>query len=408
MPSLTFYYDVVCPYAYLGSTQVERLAEAAGIEVTWRPILLGGVYKALEAPQQPGQAMPPAKARLNTLDLLRQGELLGQKVSWHPRHPVRSVSAMRLLVGCPDEVRPALSHALYRTYWIEHGDISDRETLARVAADHGVGISIIDDPQVKQALFDTTAEAVGLGGFGVPIWKLTRDDGSERFWWGTDRLPLVAEALGVTDWPAVGSAQRTDDPLPITFFHDVSSPFSYLATTQIERIAAEEGTTIERVPILVGAVFKQIGTPIVPIMAASAPKARYYGQDMRDWAAHWGVPFQMPSAFPLRSVAPLRVMLQDPSTTHTLYRATWVEDRNIGDPEVLRAVLDDAGFDGEALVAGTQDPQIKARLIANTTRAVEAGACGVPSFQVGDALFWGQDRLEHVRQAVRGWTLDVG
>lgn len=403
MPRLTFHYDVVCPYAYLGSTQVERLAEAADVEVTWNPILLGGVFKAIEAPQQPGLSMPPAKARLNTLDLLRQGDLLGQPVAWHPRHPVRSVSAMRLLAGCPAAVRPALSHALYRTYWVEHDDLSDREVLARVASEHGVDVSVIDDPAVKQRLFDTTARAVELGGFGVPIWEVHFDDGTSRFWWGTDRIHLVAAALGVPDWPAPGDRPRSDDPHPITLFHDCSSPFSYLASTQVERVAAEEGTTVEWVPMLLGAVFKQIGTPIVPMMAASAPKARYYAQDMRDWAAHWGVPFTMPSAFPLRTVAPLRVMIQEPATTPHLYRAAWAEDRNIGDPEVLAAVLDEHGFDGAALVAGTQDPAVKAQLVANTSRAVQAGVCGAPSFLVDGVLFWGQDRLEQVRQAVRGW-----
>jgi len=407
MPTLTFYYDVVCPYAYLGSTQVERLAQVTGADLVWRPILLGGVFKSLQAPQEPARSMPPQKARLNTLDLLRQGDLLDQPVAWHPRHPVRSVAAMRLLVGCSEAVRPALTAALYQAYWVDHADISDRDTLARIAADHGVDIGIIDDPKVKQALFDTTAEAVELGGFGVPIFKVTFDDGTERFWWGTDRMHLVAEALGA-EWPAPEPCPPNDDPLPITFFHDVASPFSYLGSTQIARIAQEEGTRVEWVPILLGALFKQIGTPIVPLMAVSAAKARYYAQDMRDWAAHWGVPFHMPSAFPLRTVAPLRVMLQAPDTTPHLYRAAWAEDQDIGQPEVLARVLDAAGFDGEALVAGTQDPEVKARLVASTARALDAGVCGVPSFVVGDQLFWGQDRLEHVRQAVRGWRLDVG
>ena len=344
---------------------------------------------------------------LNTLDLLRQGDLMGQPVSWHPRHPVRSVSAMRLLVGCDDAVRPDLTAALYKAYWVDHEDISDRATLSRIAGEHGVDIAIIDDPAVKQALFDTTAEAVALGGFGVPIWKVRFDDGRERFWWGADRIHLVAEALGA-DWPAPGTAERTDDPLPITFFHDVSSPFSYLGSTQIARLAEEEGTTVAWVPILLGALFKEIGTPIVPLAAMNAAKARYYAQDMRDWSAHWGVPFRMPSAFPLRTVAPLRVMLQDPATTPHLYRAAWAEDRDIGQPEVLTAVLDEAGFDGAALLAGTQDPAVKAQLVANTARAVQTGVCGVPTFQVGDAIFWGQDRLEHVRQAVRGWRLPQG
>lgn len=405
MPVLTFYYDVVCPYAYLGSTLVDSLAERAGVEVVWRPILLGGLFKALEAPQEPARAMPPAKARLNSLDLLRQADLLGVDVAWHPRHPVRSVSAMRLLAGCPDAVRPALTRALYRTYWVEHGDISDRETLASLAAGHGVDIGVIDDPAVKQALFDNTAEALDLGGFGVPIWRVT--DGSvDRMWWGADRVHLVARALGV-DQPVPSPLPKTESPLPITFFHDFASPFSYLASTEIERLAAEEGTTVEWVPFLLGALFRSIGTPLVPIAAANRNKARYYLQDMQDHAAFRGVPFQMPSAFPFRTVTALRVALVEPAVTPHLYAAGWGQDLDIGDDDVIRGVLDDAGFDGRALVEATSDPRIKARLRANTERALAEGVCGVPTMQVGGALFWGQDRLEQVRQAVRGWHVNL-
>lgn len=402
MPTLTFYYDVVCPYAYLGSTQVQAIADAAGVALEWRPILLGGLFKSIEAPQEPARTMPPAKARLNTLDLVRQGDLLGQPIEWHPRHPVRSVSAMRLLVGCDPEVRPALTRALYHEYWVRHGDISDRATLARIADSHGVSDAVIDDPAVKAQLFENTAEATRIGGFGVPIWRITDDAGADRMWWGADRAHLVAAALGV-DWPAPAPRPPTERALPITFFHDFSSPFSYLGSTQVGRLAAEEGADVEWVPILLGALFKGIGTPDVPLLAMSAPKARYYAQDMRDWADHWGVPFQMPSHFPLRTVAPLRVALQEPAVTPHLYRAAWAEDRNIGDPAELVAVLNEAGFEGPALLAGTQDPSIKAALRANTERAVAAGVCGVPTCQVGGMLFWGQDRLEQVRQAVRGW-----
>ena len=403
MRTLTFYYDVVCPYAYLGSTQVQAIADAAGVELVWRPILLGGLFKSIEAPQEPARAMPPAKARLNTLDLVRQGDLLGQPISWHPRHPVRSVSAMRLLVGCEASRRPALTRALYHEYWVHHGDISDRSTLARLAAEHGVDPAVIDDPEVKAGLFENTAEAGRIGGFGVPIWRLTDDaDGTDRMWWGADRAHLVAAALGVAH-PPPSPRPKSENPLRISFFHDFSSPFSYLASTQIERLAAEEGAELEWVPFLLGALFRDIGTPDVPLLAMTAPKARYYGQDMRDWSAHWGVPFQMPSHFPLRTVAPLRVALVEPAVTPHLYRAAWAEDRNIGDPAELVAILDEAGFAGAALLARTQEPAVKAALRANTERAVSAGVCGVPTCQVGGMLFWGQDRLEQVRQAVRGW-----
>lgn len=401
MPVLTLYYDIVCPYAYLGATQAQAFADAMELELRWCPILLGGVFKALGTAQEPAATMSPAKARLNLLDMLRQAELLGVEAAWHPHHPVRTVRAMRLLVACPEAIRPALSLALYRAYWVEHRDVSDPAVLSEIALAHGVDPSLSTSSSAKEALFRTTAEAVELGGFGVPIWRLS-GEGHDRFWWGADRLPLVAAALG-RSWPAPSPYAPSSEPRPITFFHDFSSPFSYLGNAQIDALAEAEWATVERVPILLGALFSQIGTPNVPLLAMAPAKATYLARDMREQAATRGIPFTMPSAFPLRTVLPLRVALLQPDATHAIYQAAWVHNLNIGQPEVLRNILDDAGFSGAALIEATQDPAVKARLRANTERAHQAGACGVPTFQVGGQIFWGQDRLEQVRQAVRGW-----
>jgi 2-hydroxychromene-2-carboxylate isomerase len=404
---LTFYYDVACPYAYLGSTQAMAVADAAGAELVWRPILLGGLYKMLEAPQQPALSMPPAKARLNSLDLLRQADLLGAVVRWHPRHPVRTVEAMRLLVAADDGVRPALTAALYQTYWVDHGDVSDRATLARLGAKFGVDVARIDDPAVKEGLKKNTDEAFALGGFGVPIWRVQRSDGFDRMWWGTDRLHLVAQALGV-ERAFPEPFPKAEVGLPITFYHDFASPFSYLASTQIQALADQEGANVTWVPFLLGALFKEIGTPVVPILAANRHKAAYYARDMVDQARWLGVPFRMPSHFPLRTVTPLRVALQEPAATPHIYRAAWVEDRDIGNEAVLRGVLDEAGLNGASLIAGAQDPAVKLALVANTERARTQGLCGVPTCEVGGRIYWGVDRLEQVRQAVRGWRAAAG
>jgi 2-hydroxychromene-2-carboxylate isomerase len=187
----------------------------------------------------------------------------------------------------------------------------------------------------------------------------------------------------------------------------VSSPFSYLASTQIERIVAEHGAVLESCPILLGALFKEIGTADIPLFQMSPPRTRWFLKDMTDWAKAWGVPFHFPSVFPIRTVDACRAILVEPRTTASIYRAAWVDDRNVSDRDVLRAVLDDAGFDGSAILARTQEPAIKDLLRANTTRAKDAGACGVPSFQIGDVLFWGQDRLDQVAKALDGWVPQV-
>ena len=402
MPTLTLYYDIVCPYAYLGFSQARAFADAVGVTLVLRPILLGGVFKALDAPQEPARAMAPAKARLNLLDMLRQADLLGVPAAWHPRHPVRTVRAMRLLVGCPDDARAALTAALYRAYWVEHRDLADAAVVDGIARAHGVDPAVADSAAARDGLFAATSEAVALGGFGVPIWRLSGLDGPDRWWWGADRLPLVARALGRT-WPAPAPLPRAEAPRPVVFFHDFSSPFSYLASQQIEALVAEEGAELTWAPILVGALFNTIGTPNVPLLAMAPAKARYVGRDMHEQAEALGIPFRMPSHFPLRTVLPLRVALVRPAVTPAVYRAAWVDDADIGDPAVLRGVLDAAGFDGAGLVAAAEDSAVKLRLRENTAWAAQVGACGVPSFLVGGRLFWGQDRLEQVRQAIRGW-----
>ena len=187
---------------------------------------------------------------------------------------------------------------------------------------------------------------------------------------------------------------------PLEFWFDFSSPFAYLASTQVEALARRNGVALRYRPFLLGALFKAVGTPDVPLFEMTEPKRRYYAQDLEDWAAWWGLPFHFPSHFPVRTVLPLRVSLLDERSVLPLYRALWAEDRDIADPAVVRAVLDEAGLDGGALIAGTEDPAVKASLRQNNADAEALGVCGVPTFRVGEALYWGQDRLYRVNEAV--------
>lgn len=399
---VTFYYDVVCPYAYLASTRIETLAARCDATIRWVPILLGGVFRHAGGPDDPNLRLSAPRARLNLLDMHRWADRWGVPLTLPAEHPRRSVEAMRLLAGCPPDKRVMLSHELFRAYWVRGVDIADVGVLEGIARLLRVDPAVIRSAEAKQALYDSTAEAAGHGVFGVPAFVV---DG--ELIWGQDRLHLLADRLGAGR-PERSTATPVGGGGRVRFFHDFASPFSYLASTQVERVAQASGACVDWTPILLGALFRELGTPDVPLFEMSAPKRRYLGKDLDDWAAWWGVPFKFPTRFPIRTIGPLRVAIAEPAATPHLYRAAWAEDRPIDDPEVLRAVLDEAGFDGAALLERTADPEVKARLRANTEAAKAAGACGVPTFEVRRAggprvLFWGQDRLEMVGHALDGW-----
>jgi 2-hydroxychromene-2-carboxylate isomerase len=299
---------------------------------------------------------------------------------------------MRLIVATPADARPALSHALFRAYWVDGADFSDETTIDRIATDHGIDPVARHTAEAKQELHYRTAEAADAGVFGVPTFSV-----GDKIWWGQDRMHFVESALGGDPEiePSVAPGSTANGRV-LTFFHDFSSPFSYLASTQIERIAAQRGASVQWRPILLGALFKSIGTPNVPLFAMAPAKMRYVQRDLFEWSQWWGVGFDFPGVFPIRSVLALRVALQEPKATAPLYAAAWVEGRDISDPEVVGSILDAHGLDSPALVAGAQDPRIKQALRDNTAAAESAGACGVPTFQLGDVLIWGQDRLHMV------------
>ena len=95
MAHVDFYYDIVCPYAYLGSTQIQAIADRCGASVSYKPILLGGVLQSVGSPTVPMNAMPPSKARHNLLDMQRWADLWKVPFKFPNGHPRRSVGLRR-------------------------------------------------------------------------------------------------------------------------------------------------------------------------------------------------------------------------------------------------------------------------------------------------------------------------
>ena len=111
------FYDIVCPYAYLGSTQIEAVAERAGAEAVWKPFLLGGVLNAL-GNADPNAVMSEAKQRHNFLDMRRWAEHFDVPLNIAEGHPRRTVLAMRALLAAGEADRVSATEALFDSYWV--------------------------------------------------------------------------------------------------------------------------------------------------------------------------------------------------------------------------------------------------------------------------------------------------
>ncbi len=189
----------------------------------------------------------------------------------------------------------------------------------------------------------------------------------------------------------------------IEFFYDLSSPYSYLAATQLEAIAARHGATVAWKPMVLFAVFKASGNNMP---AAVAAKAAFMMKDLPRWSQQYGVPFQMNSRFPINAIKPMRLCLYGDEqgkagpVTLAAFRATWAEDRDVTSDETLRAIAKAGGIDPEQALAAIERPEIKERLKSNTDEAITRGVFGAPALFVGEELFWGNDRLHHVEAAL--------
>jgi 2-hydroxychromene-2-carboxylate isomerase len=191
----------------------------------------------------------------------------------------------------------------------------------------------------------------------------------------------------------------------IEFFFDFGSPTTYLANTQLPKLAKECGAQLAYRPMLLGGVFKATGNASPVTVPA---KGRWMGVDMQRWAERYGVPFAFNPHFPINTLPLMRgacgIQKRHPEALaryiDAVFEAMWVQPCNMGDPQVLAQVLGAAGFEAQEFMDLIADPQVKAQLISNTDEAVARGVFGAPSMFVGQHLFFGQDRLDFVRHAL--------
>lgn len=191
----------------------------------------------------------------------------------------------------------------------------------------------------------------------------------------------------------------------LEFFFDFGSPAAYLAWTQVGRVAADAGADLIMRPMLLGGVFKATGNAS-PVMVAA--KGKWMMGDLQLWAKRYGAAFTLPPGFPLNTLYLMRgaVALEGAPEFATyvkaVFEAMFARGENMADPAVIGQMLTEAGLDAQAIIASTQDDAVKERLKANTEEAVARGAFGAPTYFVGDQMFFGQDRLEFVAEALAG------
>lgn len=199
--------------------------------------------------------------------------------------------------------------------------------------------------------------------------------------------------------------------MKVEFLFDFVSPNAYLAHLVLPEIEARTGVAFDYIPVFLGGVFKATGnSPPFVTQEGVRNKPEYQALETRRFLARHGLEsrFAWNPHFPVNSLQILRGAIVAQYLGGTVYRgyvdavfaAMWRFPLKLDEPEVITEALRGAGLPAGDLLAGMRDPAVKAELTANTERAVEHGVFGLPSFFVGDELYFGKDRLREVEEAV--------
>lgn len=188
----------------------------------------------------------------------------------------------------------------------------------------------------------------------------------------------------------------------VDFYFDLVSPTAFLAYHRLRQLQEQYDLELVCKPMLLGGVFKSTGntTPI-----AIPAKGKYMLEaDIPRFSRRYAVDLNFNPHFPLNSLTMMRgaVAAQRLGCADAFieagFKAMWQQGKDLADPAVIVEVLAAAGLDGEAILEATQDPEVKAGLIANTEEAVARGAFGAPTMFVGDEMFFGQDRIDFIEE----------
>jgi len=191
----------------------------------------------------------------------------------------------------------------------------------------------------------------------------------------------------------------------IDFWYEFASPYSYLAAMRVEDVAGAAGVDVVWRPFLLGAIYKRMEMPMLP-MQLSPQKAAYMWMDVARQAKRYGLDFNKPVQFPQIGILAARVALVGkqegwcPAFSRGVYHANFVHGADISKKDVIGPILAEIGHDAEDIFERAATQAIKDELRAETDKAFDKGIFGVPTFFAGDQMFWGNDRLEQALEAV--------
>ena len=286
-----------------------------------------------------------------------------------------------------------------------------------------VGIRVVADhtgPAVAGRPVRVHARVTGVDGRKVKFAVRLEQDGREVMTGEHVRAVVDLERFLRSDAGSGGAAAKpsadarvnasTVSPPgpPVTFFFDVHSPWSYLASTLIGPLAGRHGASIVWRPIHLANLMERIGG--MRPLEQSRARVAWYEQDIVDRMAHHGLPYEPHPDYPLRPSRALRACVYAAERgcadafVRVVMRGYWFENKDISDVAVLQELADAVGLGPRPLTEIVVDPDYKLAVAANTDDAIASGVFGVPSFLFDGKLYFGSDRMDLLDAALRGWT----
>ena len=192
----------------------------------------------------------------------------------------------------------------------------------------------------------------------------------------------------------------------VTVFYALQSPWTYLGWARFRELAAQAAAEVDYRPIEMAPVFVASGG--LPLARRPPQRQAYRLMELRRWQQRLGVPLNLhPRHFPVDEALAARMVIAQARTggdvgrlSQAMMTAVWAEERDLADRPTLLAIAAEQDLDGGALLEAAASAAVQAAYHANTEAAIAAGVFGVPTFRIGDELFWGQDRLDFVAAAL--------